>query len=178
MIITDVFTSLISLTNLVPTDNPSLIENIKEVQLQENTIYNRNKELFYELNSYSKLENNWDGYNGVPPNKNIIDTAIYFLYLLEENCNSPEVMLSGLGEISFYWKEKEKYIEVIFDTPNNYTFFYQISDEILGKDDIYIEKLDNNLKTALTYFSKIVSFNNYALIKSQSPTSINYLEVY
>ena len=70
------------------------------------------KQVMFELLSYQCLKENWDGYGGIVIPKKMIDSAWIFLGILIENkITSPNIMVSGSGEIAFYWKIKT-YIEI------------------------------------------------------------------
>ena len=66
----------------------------------------------FELISYKYLQDDWDGYEGIPVPKKMLDSAWRFLGILIQNkiC-TPSVMISGYGDISFYW-QRIGYVEI------------------------------------------------------------------
>jgi len=94
-----------------------------------------------ELFSYKLLKNNWDGYNGIKPSDDILNTTEHFLNTLKINKTiHPHIMLSGNGEVSLFWKNKKNYIEVSFDEKNKLSFFYELDKAVYGEDDIPLGK--------------------------------------
>ena len=58
-------------------------------------------------------------------------------------------MVAGSGEVAIFWESKDSYIEVNFDTQEQFSFFYKIDDNIYGEDDIKVDNLPIRLKEAL-----------------------------
>ena len=165
MITTTLITSFLLITPMIDDNikDNSIIENkielnFKNLTLKQKDIYS---DIFKELNSYKDLKPNWDGYNGKKPSDEIINTAKKFLEKLQNSqISSPEIMLSGSGEIAIYWENRDNYIEVNFDTQEQFSFFYKIDDEIYGEDDIKVDNLPIRLKGALNYLERGVSSEN------------------
>lgn len=64
------------------------------------------------LESYRKLEKDWDGYDNDAPSEELINRAIKLLTILEDKQPLPfKTMLSG-HEISFYYRKDEMYVEI------------------------------------------------------------------
>lgn len=93
-----------------------------------------------QLNNFSSLPNDWDGYNGKPPSLDIVITSCQILdkiYNLELQLESPKIMLTSSGEIGFYWKTKQHYLEICINQKNKFSYLY---DEIGNTiSDINIE---------------------------------------
>lgn len=92
-----------------------------------------------ELVSYQDLEHDWDGYGGVAPDYSTVALAFNFMSeLYAFNLKLPKLMVSGSGDISFYWKDKEtnSYLEIQFDSGNKYSYFIESCSELCGKDDV------------------------------------------
>ncbi len=133
-------------------------ESFKELQIKEFDSYS---EVIKELNSYKDLKTNWDGYGGIRPTDEIINSTKKFLEKLKENkILTPSIMVAGSGEIAIFWESKDSYIEVNFDTQEQFSFFYKIDDEIYGEDDIKVDNLPIRLKGALNYLERGVSSEN------------------
>ncbi len=133
-------------------------ESFKELQIKEFDSYS---EVIKELNSYKDLKTNWDGYGGIRPTDEIINSTKKFLEKLKENkILTPSIMVAGSGEIAIFWESKDSYIEVNFDTQEQFSFFYKIDDNIYGEDDIKVDNLPIRLKEALNYLERGVSSEN------------------
>lgn len=96
------------------------------------------KENYPILNSifgFSKLEFNWDGYNGIPPS---ITTCIVAyntaLFLQQYLYKHPKIMLTGNNEISLFWDIGDIHIELSIED-NDISFFVAKNKKlILGYD--------------------------------------------
>lgn len=146
--------------------------------------YNNNSKkythLFSELYSYRELTENWDGYNGIRPSDDIISTASKFLNILQENLiSSPEIMLSGSGEVALFWKNNNDYIEVSFDISNHLTYFYILDSIVYGEDDIFINTyIPEKLYGAINYLqNELSSKKSRILIENTNDTFSSIIEV-
>ncbi len=111
-----------------------------------------------ELLSYTKLTKGWDGYQGIAPNEDIINSSRNFLKLVKsQNLPAPKPMLSGEGEVSLYWDIDNTYIEVGFEEEMFFSYLIDSVDKTIGEDDVKFENdiLPNNLFLELTKLSKI-----------------------
>lgn len=92
-----------------------------------------------ELVSYQDLAFDWDGYGGIAPDYTTVALAFNFLSeLYAKNLKLPKLMVSGNGDICFYWKDKytKSYLEVQFDSSNKYSYFLESDASVSGNDDI------------------------------------------
>lgn len=166
MITTTLITSFLLITPMIDDNikDNSIIENkielnFKNLTLKQKDIYS---DIFKELNSYKDLKPNWDGYNGKKPSDEIINTAKKFLEKLQNSqISSPEIMLSGSGEIAIYWENRDNYIEVNFDMKDYLSFFYKIEENIYGEDDLKADNLPTKLKDSFKYFEITIDTQNY-----------------
>jgi len=98
------------------------------------------EEIIKELNSYKNLKDNWDGYGGIKPKDDIIETARNFIEILKNNnIGCPKIMVSGTGEIGIFWSSSTAYIEIDFDIKDKFTYFYN-GNELFGEDDLKVER--------------------------------------
>lgn len=67
-----------------------------------------------EVKAYRGLKDNWDGEEGISPARRAIDDALAFIELLPLRARLPRPMVSGDGEVGFYWKTDDCYIDVGF----------------------------------------------------------------
>jgi hypothetical protein len=115
----------------------NIIQNVKSANDASYSI--EYSELFSELSTYSDLNKNWDGYNGIRPSDDIIETVSIFLNILKNHkIHHPRIMVSGSGEIALFWKDNKNYIEIDFDIKNKLSFFYELDMDIYGEDDVAI----------------------------------------
>ncbi len=78
------------------------------------SVRDRRSLLASELKAYRGLEDNWDGEEGISPARSAIDHALAFIELLPLRARLPRPMVSGDGEVGFYWKTDDCYIDVGF----------------------------------------------------------------
>lgn len=109
------------------------------------------------IKDYINLEEDWDGYGGIPPMKEIVVTATNLVSKLKmEEIKVPKPMLSGSGEIGLYWKNDSMYIEITIDEPQKYSLYIEEGSSYSGKIDIDIaDNLPEELFISLSKF-KIV----------------------
>ncbi|MBL0686560.1 MAG: hypothetical protein JJV95_03575 [Sulfurospirillum sp.] len=154
-----VVASLLILTGSEDLHSASIINDYSPSITKASAVSSANVEyskLHEELATYKELKNNWDGYNGIRPIDEIIETAKSFLNILEsKNIIHPNIMVSGEGEIGLFWKKKNHYIEIDFDLENHFSYFYKLDKEIYGEDDISFEEFSQTrLNESLRYFQK------------------------
>lgn len=77
-------------------------------------VRDRRSVLASEMKAYRGLEDNWDGEEGISPTRSAIDEALAFIELLPLRARLPRPMVSGDGEVGFYWKTDDCYIDVGF----------------------------------------------------------------
>jgi len=107
------------------------------------------------INSYEQLPNDWDGYNGIAPERSTIKATIAFLnVLMHQSIQTPKSMLSGSGEISLYWDTEDTYIEIGFEDGAHYTYFVDKDGEGFGEDDY---PLSESVPTSLLKIIKTLS---------------------
>lgn len=99
--------------------------------------------LMNKLDLYSLLENGWDGYSGLPPKQEVINTSKSILkYLLNASIVAPQIMLSGQGEIGFYWGNKtHSYIEVCCKEDAKYSYLLFKDKSIFCKASLSLDQL-------------------------------------
>lgn len=115
-----------------------------------------------ELNSYSFLENNWDGYGAVKPSDNVIQTTRNFIKILKvHNTLKPKLMLSGDDEIALFWKNKRDYLEISIDNSSKLTYFYRLSGKVYGEDNLDIKLIPKKFTEALESF--LIKLNTSSL---------------
>jgi hypothetical protein len=97
-------------------DNGPLLANIVEFPLENRRRQSQLESLKKEILKYRQLQPGWDGYDGVAPSLSSVIGAINFLTLVnQEAIDLPKPMLSGDGEIGFYWDQGSVFIDVSFD---------------------------------------------------------------
>jgi len=150
-----------------------IIKDTKENNTSISKSNNPYQKIYTELDSYKELKNNWDGYGGVRPNDEIIITAQKFIDRLESlQIINPKIMVSGVGEIGLFWKNKNSYIEVDFDENEYFTYFYKINNEIYGEDDI---ALSQDIPDRLLHVLKNLQNQNSTKITSSLTNNLDYI---
>lgn len=97
--------------------------------------------LLKKLYGYLSLENDWDGYGGVVPNKKIILSGEKLLSKFQQYVfKAPKIMLSGSGEIGFYWENGSEYAEITCDHPDIYSFVYLKDKMTYSEEDRLVEE--------------------------------------
>lgn len=77
------------------------------------------------LHSYLSLQYDWDGYGGKAPSFDLISAGEKLLLQFQNYAfKTPKLMLSGSGEIGFYWENRNEYAEITCDNSKSYTFVY------------------------------------------------------
>lgn len=146
---------------------------------QNNNLGIKYDNIYKKLDSYSRLEANWDGYGAVKPSSDIIETTKSFLDILKENkIIKPKIMIAHDGTLSLFWKNKNNYLEIDFDSNDHLSFFYEIDRKVYGEDDISIDK---HIPKQIYYALNILrnennTSNNITLDKKNQTTSSSYLK--
>jgi len=105
-------------------------------------------DLKIELNKYLSLENNWDGYDGLPPKNGTVQDCLKFINQLEgDDFYLPKSMLSSSGNVGLYWTNKllDLYVEVEFEGFRTFTYIVKSRKTIIGEDDCLIDSIPDNL---------------------------------
>ncbi|MDP3301891.1 MAG: hypothetical protein Q8S36_08005 [Sulfuricurvum sp.] len=77
------------------------------------------------LHGYLSLQYDWDGYGGKAPTFDLISAGERLLFTFQNYAfKVPKLMLSGSGEIGFYWENGNEYAEITCDNSESYTFVY------------------------------------------------------
>lgn len=95
-----------------------------------------------QLRGYVNLKEDWDGYGGVAPDLDVIQSSIDFLNVWKRGVKSspPKPMLSGDGEVGLYWSKGKRYIEVSFESPNVYSFLVENDGVYSGQEDVELNE--------------------------------------
>jgi len=115
-----------------------------------------------ELVSYQDLAFDWDGYDGIAPDYTTVALAFNFLSELHaQNLKLPKLMVSGSGDICFYWKDKytNSYLEVQFDSSNKYSYFLERDVNVSGKDDVDFHEV--SITEDICHFLNLAFGNDY-----------------
>lgn len=96
--------------------------------------HDRNSDLSAQIISYRDLPAGWDGQGSVTPTADAIDDALAFIDLIPLGIEQPEPMVAADGEVGFYWKTRNSYIDVGFK--GNETIAYYAKAGILKAEDI------------------------------------------
>ena len=107
-----------------------------------------------QLNNFLSLSNDWDGYGGMSPSLDIVITSCQILDKIAKlELELPKIMITSSGEIGFYWKTKQHYLEIFIEQKNSFSYLYDGIDNTIS--DINIE-ISNDFSSLL--ISKLNNF--------------------
>jgi len=112
------------------------------------------------LQNYLTLPEDWDGYGGVAPGIEAVTSCMELLSKLDDLSLTsvlPKTMLSGNGEVSLYWTDKETGLHIEIGSEEEGLFSYLVSskDVVFGEDDIDLNNIEipNELAKHISYLS-------------------------
>lgn len=93
------------------------------------------------LVSYENLNEGWDGYDAEKPDETIIKQAKVFLNnLYKYDFELPKPMISSDGEISFYWKKDDNYIEISIDDNETFSYYAKVNDKEIDGEELSLKQ--------------------------------------
>jgi hypothetical protein len=97
---------------------------------------NPRKDITDQIKGYLFLEPGWDGYEGIPPSKEVVNDAITMVKALPEGFPLPKPMVAGDGEVGLYWKRGNAFIDIEFSGNGLITYYARAADgrEFYGED--------------------------------------------
>ena len=109
----------------------SLQRHIKSYDTLERSLY-----------GFLSLSDGWDGYDGIVPSLGVIITSSMMLDKIRElYIEAPKPMLASSGEVGLYWKNKQHYLEICFDTKDSFSYMYDGVEGTFAEADIELENL-------------------------------------
>jgi hypothetical protein len=72
------------------------------------------EECIFELYSYRKFDDNWDGEGANKPSLESISDAIDYVNSFSDNSNFPESWVGANGKASLWWNNENYYVEIEF----------------------------------------------------------------
>ena len=116
--------------------------------MQEKEMKTKQKQ---RIKEFANLKPNWDSYEGLPTNENIIEQSLQFLDdITREEILEPAVFPTPKGGTQFEWHNKGFYLEVEFLPNGKVEMFFM--DSLSGEE---IEKdISNNCLEVLEYIKK------------------------
>lgn len=106
-----------------------------------------------ELKTYSKLEPNWDSYDGLPPTKQSVEIASQILG--EIHSKNPDLKLTHISPISsgvyLLWRITDLELEIEIDDESMLYYEYSTKDEkVMYKlECFYDENLEDNISKTI-----------------------------
>lgn len=94
-------------------------------------IFDQRAQLASNVMAYCALRDDWDSEDGVAPSREAIDDALAFIRLIPLRATLPKPMVSGDGEVGFYWKTDNVYIDVGFYGDNQISYYARAKAENL-----------------------------------------------
>lgn len=112
-------------------------------------------DLIGQLISYLSLPDDWDGYEGVAPNKQTVDDAMSLLRLLPKHISVPKPTLGNSGTVGFYWEKENFYAEICFEGDKTFWYYAEDGRNEIGEDIVYLDTdaLPDDLILFLEQFS-------------------------
>ena len=103
-----------------------------------------------EIESYAKLEPDWDGHGGRAPARADIDNAVDFLMSLRGG-DIPRPMVAGDGDVGFTWRTESAYLEIGFCDEGQISFYGKAPDggEAWGDNDYAKDGVSAKLRELL-----------------------------
>lgn len=78
--------------------------------------------LIRALLEYCRLQEDWDGYGGLPAHPRALLNALTFLQNWRADLPLPSPMLAGSGAVGLYWDRGTHYASLEFEGDNTYTY--------------------------------------------------------
>ena len=99
------------------------------------------EQLINNVNNYRTLDEDWDCYGAVKPNKDIIDFTIEMInHLKKLEIQPPKSVMGNESSITLYWAYGCNVIEILIDNVNNYSYLILNGNRYFGEDDIQFDK--------------------------------------
>lgn len=98
----------------------------------------KRRTMIQDLLQYQELPADWDGDNGHAPDLLDIKNAVTFMkHIPDEGIASAKLMVAGDGDVGFYWRHDNFYLEIGFQD-GNISFYGKTSEgEKIGGDEIF-----------------------------------------
>lgn len=96
--------------------------------------------LYAKLHAYMHAGYDWDGYGGEPATYASWSNAVEFLHVLPIRFEAPVPMLASDGEISLFWKDAERYIEISFPGDGTFHYIYNAPDARFASADLALNE--------------------------------------
>lgn len=90
----------------------------------------RNATISSEIISYRNLVDGWDGAGSIAPSRVAINDALSFIDKIPFGAKTPEPMVSADGEVGFYWKSDNGYIDIGFKGNGTISYFAKATGEV------------------------------------------------
>ncbi len=113
---------------------------------------NATSDVYFQLNSYSKLEAGWDGSDSVGPSPIDVKLAIDFVKSIPAIFPLPKTMLSRDGEIGLYWDDNLVYLDIQFEPDKALSVFSR--DRLTGKEK-FLDSVDVASINSSWYFDAL-----------------------
>jgi hypothetical protein len=83
----------------------------------------RLRDLNRQITEYAGLEEDWDGYGGVPARPDSVKGATAFLNRMPDDVKMPEPQIASNGEVGLYWNDGQVYADVSFPAAQRISFY-------------------------------------------------------
>ncbi|MFE8073278.1 hypothetical protein QQM79_19645 [Marinobacteraceae bacterium S3BR75-40.1] len=108
------------------------------------------KPLITKIFSFSKMQQNWDGYDGHPPSRKTIEDAITLLKKISKYSLPTRAGLSSDGEVSLIWETEDIFADFGVEGDKTYSYFVETKNNKFYGDEISIDlDIPKNVADAL-----------------------------
>lgn len=126
-----------------------------------------------ELLGYTSLSENWDGYTAETPEKNHVELAYNLLRAVYElGLPMPRPQINSDGEISLYWRDEFRYLEISVESDDTTSFY---SKHRITKFDQFFDDLPAVIGHEAA--EKIALINSRKLKIKTALSSVSFLPV-
>ena len=97
-------------------------------------ITDQNLKLLDTVSSFQNLREDWGEIGSIPPAKTAIIDAILFVNLLPRNATKPQVSVAADGEINFFWRSNDVYIDIGFFGDGMIDYYASVDSQGIDED--------------------------------------------
>jgi hypothetical protein len=138
-----------------PTDvlviSPVVAETEAVVKHVQTAALDKSDFLLREVATYGALKDGWDGEGSKAVSAQSMQAAVNFVKTLPGGLPLPGAMVSGEGEVGFYWDLPQGFAEIRFDEAGSGTFFSYHK----GGLEAYIQDLKAEVFTRSWFFESL-----------------------
>jgi hypothetical protein len=82
------------------------------------------------IRSFGDLKRGWNGYDGLPFERELLERCVHFLYQSELLCRQPDIFPTGRGSIQFEYERADgRYLEIEIFSNGKQSVYAQFPNE-------------------------------------------------